>query len=90
MEFKERYYPESQYRLETHEQHEVFSPHSCRYTFITNMSKLGVPKSVVKNITHSTVKARSVLDGYNLSTIQDNASTLRNHIKNQKSDIYKY
>jgi hypothetical protein len=88
--FKERYYPEPNFRTETHEQFDVFSPHSCRYTFITNMSKIGVPESVVKNITHPTVKARNILDGYNLSTMQDNAYTLRKHLKNLNSEVYKY
>jgi hypothetical protein len=88
--FKERYYPEAEFRIETHEQSDVFSPHSCRYTFITNLSKLGIPESVVKNITHPTVKARNILDGYNLSTMQDNAYTLRKHLKSLKSKVYKY
>ncbi|PHS60321.1 MAG: hypothetical protein COB12_13380 [Flavobacterium sp.] len=90
VEFKERYYPEPDYRIETHKQHVVFSPHSCRYTFITNMSKLEIPESVVKNITHPTIKARSVLDGYNLSNMQDNAYKLSKYLKNQKSKIYSY
>lgn len=90
VEFRERYYPEPDYRIETHEQHEVFSPHSCRYTFITNMSKLGVPESVVKNITHPTTKARNILDGYNLSTMQDNAYILRKYLNSQKSSVFSF
>ncbi len=88
--FKERYYGNPDYVNEYHEQHEVFSPHSCRYTFITNMSKLGIPESVVKNITHPTNNARSILDGYNLSTMQDNANTLKKHINKTESVIYNY
>lgn len=90
VQFKERYYTEQGYRLENHEQHTVFSPHSCRYTFITNMSKLGIPESIVKNITHPTIQARNILDGYNLSTMKDNAYSLRKYLINQKSKIYKY
>ncbi len=88
--FKERYYPKPEYTIETHLLHEVFSPHDCRYTFITNMSKLGIPESVVENITHPTQKAKSILDGYNLSNMQDNAYTLSKYLNNQKSKIYTY
>ena len=90
VEFRERYYPESEYRLEKHNQSEIFTPHSCRYTFITNMSKLDVPESVVKNITHPTVKSRTVLAGYNLSSMEDNAYKLIRSLKGKKSKVYKY
>tara|TARA_R110000823_G_scaffold313466_1_gene441165 strand:+ start:204 stop:1625 length:1422 start_codon:yes stop_codon:yes gene_type:complete len=90
VQYKERYYSEQGYRMENHEQHEVFGPHSCRYTFITNMSKLGIPESIVRNITHPTIQARNILDGYNLSTMQDNAYNLRKYLKKQNSEIYKY
>jgi hypothetical protein len=90
VEFRERYYPESEYRLEKHEQSEIFTPHSCRYTFITNMSKLDVPENVVKNITHPTVKARTILAGYNLSSMADNAYKLIRSLKNVKSRVYKF
>lgn len=90
IEFRERYYPESEYRLEKHNQSDKFTPHSCRYTFITNMSKLDVPESVVKNITHPTVKSRTVLAGYNLSTMEENAYKLIRNLKGKKSKMYKY
>ncbi|WP_411894276.1 hypothetical protein [Winogradskyella sp. A2] len=90
VEYKERYYSQTDYEIETHHQWEVFTAHSCRYTFITNMSKLGVPENVVKNITHPTVKARSILAGYNLSTLEDNAYTLMTHLKNKRSKIYDF
>jgi hypothetical protein len=90
IEFRERYYPESEYRLEKHKQSDKFTPHSCRYTFITNMSQLDVPESVVKNITHPTVKARSILAGYDLSNMQDNAYKLIRNLKGKKSKVYKY
>lgn len=90
VEFKEWYYPEPTPTIETHLQHEKFNPHSCRYTFITNMSKLGVPESVVRNITHPTAKARNILDGYTLTSMEYNAYNLLSYLKRQKSSIYKY
>jgi hypothetical protein len=64
--------------------------HNAQRVFIINMCKLGIPESVVKNITHPSVKARSILDGYNLSAMHDNAYALRKHLKNLKSKVYKY
>lgn len=90
LEFKEWYYGESEPRIEKHYQYEVFSPHSCRYTFITNMSKLRVPEQVVKNITHPTVKDRNILDGYNLSSLEDNAYSLLWHLNESDSEIFKF
>jgi hypothetical protein len=53
--------------------HEVFSPHDCRATFITNLKQLGIHNDTIEPITHPKHNAKEILNRYDKSDSIDNA-----------------
>ena len=50
-------------------QYEVFTPHDCRSTFITNLLQLPIAESVIEPITHPKTVKTSMMNLYNKSTL---------------------
>ena len=71
-------------------QSELFSPHDCRRTFITNLKQLGIQNETLENLTHPKLKYKSILDHYDKSTLNDNAVKLIKALNRKNSEIYKY
>jgi hypothetical protein len=60
--------------------HELFSPHDCRATFITNLKQLGLHNETIEPITHPKVDAKEILNKYDKSDLVDNAIKFNNAI----------
>ncbi len=59
--------------VEYKQKHEVFSPHDCRATFITNLKQLGLHNETIEPITHPKHNAKEILNKYDKSDLVDNA-----------------
>lgn len=69
-------------------QHQVFIPHDCRRTFITNLKQLGIHNETIEPITHPKVKNSSIIDKYDKSNLMDKAFSLLKSIYGVDSLIY--
>nr|WP_315142346.1 phage integrase SAM-like domain-containing protein [uncultured Flavobacterium sp.] len=87
---KTKYYLVDEIKTESKKQYELFSPHDCRRTFITNLKQLSIQNDTIEPITHPKIKNVSVLDGYDKSSLIDNAVKLINQINSKKSSLFKY
>jgi hypothetical protein len=67
---------------------DLFTPHDCRATFLTNMKTLGATKDVLIPITHPTHIVADVFDGYDKADGNDKALRIINNIKQQYPYIY--
>jgi len=84
-----RFYPDQEQSF-LKPQYEVFSPHDCRRTFITNLKQLGISNDIIGNITHPTIKYKSILDSYDKSSLSDNALKLINALSDKTSNIFNF
>lgn len=66
----------------------VFTPHDCRRTFITNLKQLGIQNDTIEPITHPKVNFKSVLDSYDKSTLKDKALKLTKDLRTKESDVF--
>jgi integrase len=87
---KTKYYLVNEVKVESKKQYELFSPHDCRRTYITNLKQLGIQNDTIEPITHPKIKNASVLDGYDKSTLNDKAVKLIEQLKTKKSPLFKY
>ena len=87
---KTKYYLVDEVKVEKKKQHELFSPHDCRRTFITNLKQLGIQNDTIEPITHPKIKSASILDSYDKSTLNDKAVKFIKHVKTKKSPLFKY
>ncbi len=69
-------------------QYEIFQPHDCRRTFITNLKQLGIHNEQIEPITHPKVKFASILDKYDKSNLMDKAFLLLKAIEETNSTVY--
>lgn len=69
---------------------DVFGPHDCRSTFITNLKELGVIDDDIEPITHPKNKSKSIVQTYDKTTLVSKAVNLINVLNTKKSDLYKY
>jgi hypothetical protein len=70
--------------------HELFSPHDCRSTFITNLKNLGLHDADIEPITHPKHKYTSIVQVYDKNALISKAVNLINLLDSKKSDLYKY
>jgi integrase len=71
-------------------QSEIFSPHDCRRTFITNLKQLGIQNETIEPLTHPKLKFKSVLDQYDKSSLNDKAVKFINELNSKKSKLYRH
>lgn len=69
---------------------DVFSPHDCRSTFITNLKDLGIIDDEIEPITHPKNKNKSIVQTYDKRKLVGKAVNLINVLNTKKSDLYKY
>lgn len=86
---KTKYYLVNEIKTESKKQYELFSPHDCRRTFITNLKQLSIQNDTIEPITHPKIKNSSVLDGYDKSSLIDNSVKFINQLNSKKSFLFK-
>jgi len=69
---------------------EVFKPHDCRGTFITNLLNLSIPESVIESITHPKFKSSSIVQVYNKSQLIEKMIVFVEELKRKDSELYRY
>lgn len=87
---KKYYYKIDKAVIEKEKLCDVFSPHDCRSTFITNLKELGVPNDIIEPITHPKNKSQSIVDTYDKTTLLNKAIQLINVLKTKNCTLYKY
>jgi hypothetical protein len=69
---------------------DIFSPHDCRSTFISNLKDLGIHDEDIEPITHPKHKYTSILQVYDKTTMLSKAVNLVTVLNSKKSKLYKY
>lgn len=70
--------------------HDIFSPHDCRSSFITNLKNLGLHDADIEPITHPKHKYTSIIQVYDKNDLVSKAVNLINALEPKKSKLYKY
>ncbi len=69
--------------------HEVYTPHDCKDTFVTNLNQLELPEDFVALFAHpKKTKSKSQTGQYDSSTLRENAIRLIDKLKGKDSDIF--
>jgi len=71
-------------------QKDVYTPHDCRRTFISNLREINVHNDEIEPITHPKVKYASVLDSYDKRNLVTKAISFINALNSKNSELYKY
>ncbi len=71
-------------------QHEIFTAHDCRSTFITNIKQIGITNDIIEPITHPKHKWQHILDMYDKSTAVDETVKFIKTLNSKKHSLYKY
>lgn len=90
VETKTKYFYVNGFKTESKKQYELFSPHDCRRTFITNLKQLSLQNDTIEPITHPKIDKDSVLGSYDKSTLPDNAIKFIKQLNSKKSSLYKH
>ena len=69
---------------------EVFSPHDCRSTFITNLKNLGIHDEDIEPISHPKLKHTSIVRVYDKTSLTSKAVTLIDAINSKNSELFRY
>lgn len=69
---------------------DIFTPHDCRSTFITNLREIGVSSIDIEFITHPKNKSQSIVDFYDKTTMTSKAVNLINVLDTKDCALYKY
>ena len=69
---------------------DIFTPHDCRSTFISNLKELGVHDEDIEPITHPKPKFTSIVQVYDKTAMIGKAVNLINVLHQKKSALYKY
>jgi hypothetical protein len=69
---------------------DVFSPHDCRSSYITNLISFGVSREKIEYITHPKFSKKNMIDLYDKSTLEEKAIRLAEDIANNKKDSKLY
>lgn len=70
--------------------HDVFGPHDCRSTYITNLKQLGISNDIIEPITHPKNSSNSMVDRYDKSSLVDKAVQFINVLNTKNCSLYKY
>jgi hypothetical protein len=71
-------------------QSDVYTPHDCRRTFISNLREINIHNAEIEPITHPKVKYASVLDSYDKRNLITKAISFINALNFKNSELYKY
>jgi integrase len=87
---KKYYYLIDNAVIEKEKLQDIFSPHDCRSTFITNLKNLGIHDEDIEPITHPKLKNTSIIQTYDKSNLTSKAVNLIKAINSKQSKLYKY
>jgi len=69
---------------------DIFTPHDCRSTFVSNLKDLGIHDEDIEPITHPKHKYISIVQVYDKTALVSKAVNLINALKLKKSPLFKY
>ncbi|WP_366186500.1 phage integrase SAM-like domain-containing protein [Flavobacterium ovatum] len=69
---------------------DVFTPHDCRSTFITNLKELGIPDETIEPLTHPKHTHTSIVQTYDKTKLAQKAVDLIRILNDKGSELYKY
>ena len=69
---------------------DIFSPHDCRSTFISNLKALGIHDEDIRPITHPKHKYTSIIQVYDKTTMLSKAVNFATVLNSKKSTLFKY
>jgi hypothetical protein len=69
---------------------DVFTPHDCRSTFITNLKELGISDETIEPLTHPKHKKTSIVQTYDKTKLAQKAVNLINILNTTGSNLYRY
>ncbi|SHF91192.1 hypothetical protein SAMN05444372_101144 [Flavobacterium micromati] len=90
VEIKRYYYTIDNVVLSKEKLCEIFTPHDCRSTFISNLKELGIHDEDIEPITHPKHKYTSIVQVYDKTAMVGKAVNLINQLKSKKSILFKY
>lgn len=89
-EVKKHYYTIDNVVIENEKLCDIFTPHDCRSTFISNLKELGIHDEDIEPITHPKHKFTSIVQVYDKTAMVGKAVNLINALKSKKSPLFKY
>ncbi|MEO8515506.1 MAG: phage integrase SAM-like domain-containing protein [Flavobacterium sp.] len=69
---------------------DIFTPHDCRSTFVSNLKDLGIHDEDIEPITHPKHKYTSIIQVYDKTTMLSKAVNLITVLNSKKSPLFKY
>jgi integrase len=69
---------------------DIFTPHDCRSTFISNLKDIGIHDEDIEPITHPKHKYTSIIQVYDKTTMLSKAVNLVTVLNSKKSTLFKY
>jgi integrase len=87
---KKHYYLIDNAVIEKEKLQDIFSPHDCRSTFITNLKNLGIHDEDIEPITHPKLKNTSIIQTYDKTNLTSKAVNLIKAINSKQSKLYRY
>lgn len=69
---------------------DIFGPHDCRSTFITNLKQLGIANELIEPITHPKNSSSSMIEKYDKSSLISKAVKLIDVLHTKNCTLYKY
>lgn len=69
---------------------DIYSPHDCRSTFISNLKDLGIHDDDIEPITHPKHKYTSIIQVYDKTTMLSKAVNFITMLNSKKSHLFKY
>ena len=69
---------------------DIFTPHDCRSTFISNLKDIGIHDADIEPITHPKHRYTSIVQVYDKNALVSKAVNLINALEQKKSKLYKY
>ena len=77
-------------KIEIEKLQDIFTPHDCRSTFITNLKNMGIHDEDIKPITHPKLKNTSIIQIYDKTNMTSKAVNFIKAINSKQSKLYKY
>lgn len=69
---------------------DVFGPHDCRSTYITNLKELGIIDDEIEPVTHPKNKNKSIVQTYDKTKLVSKAVNLIKILNSKNCDLYRY
>jgi len=90
IEIKKYYYTIDNVVISKEKLCDIYSPHDCRSTFISNLKDLGIHNDDIEPITHPKHKYTSIIQVYDKTTMLSKAVNFITILNSKKSHLFKY